>query len=121
MVQGIVPVVAVLLAVDDHHGFAVVVLLEGLDAEFVHERMDPVLGRPDPRAAAVDPRSVVTHFGEGTAADPVAGLQQRHRVAGLLDAKRGRQARETGTYHADVDVSHGDNAYPHTSGQSTPS
>jgi len=98
-----------------------VVLLKGLDAEFVHERMDPVLGRPDPRAAAVDPRSVVTHFGEGTAANPVAGLQQRHRVVGLLEAQRRRQTRESSTYHADIDVNHGDNAYPQTSGQSTPS
>ena len=103
--------IAVLLAVDDHHGFAVGVLLEGRDVEFVHQRIDPVLRRTDPRAALVDPRPVVARHGERPAADAVACFQQSHRLAGLLEAKGRGQARETSAYHANVDVSHADKAY----------
>jgi hypothetical protein len=60
-----------LLAVDDHHRVAVVVLLVFRHAEFVHHRVDPVLARADPRTATVDPRSIGTSRGERATADPI--------------------------------------------------
>ena len=87
--------VPVLLAVDDHHGLAVDVLLVARHPELVHQRLDAVLARTHPRAAAVDPRPVAADLGERATADPVTGLQQRHRVARLLEPQRRRQARRT--------------------------
>jgi len=68
----------VLLAPDDHHRVAVVVLLVLGHAELVHQRINPVLARPDPRAAAVDPPTVVSSYGERAAAYSVSSLQQGH-------------------------------------------
>ena len=56
------------------------VLLVARHAELGHQRIDPVLARPDPGAAAVDPDTVVADLGERATADPVTGLQQRHRI-----------------------------------------
>jgi len=96
----------VLLAVDDHHGLAVDVLLVARDAVVGHQRLDAVLARPDPRPASVDPRPVGAGLGECATTDPVAGLQQRHRVAGLFEPQRSRQAREPRARHTVINVSH---------------
>jgi hypothetical protein len=57
------------------------------------------------RGAEIDPRTVVTDLGERAAADPVAGLQNGHRVARLLEPQRRRQPRESRPDHTEVDVS----------------
>jgi hypothetical protein len=94
----------VLLTVDDHHGVAVVVLLVFRHTEFAHQRIDPVLAGPDPRPAAIDPRSVRTGFGERAAADPVTRLQQCHRMTRLFQPQGRGQTRESGTDHAIVEL-----------------
>jgi len=94
----------VLFAVDDHHGVAVVVLLVFPHAELVHQRMNAVLTRPNPGAAAIDPGSVGTVFGERATADPVSRLQQGHRPTGPFQPQGGRQTRESRTDHAIIDV-----------------
>jgi hypothetical protein len=94
----------VLLAVDNHHRVAVVVLLVIGHAELVHQRIDAVLARPDPRAAAIDPHPVVASYGERAPADPVTRLQQGHRMTRLFQPQGGRQTCESRTDHAIIDL-----------------
>jgi hypothetical protein len=96
----------VLLAVDDHHCFAVVVLLVFGYTELVHQRIDPVLAWPDPRAAAIDPQPVVASYGERATADPVTRLQQRYRAPRLFQPQRGGQACESRSNDAIVEIRH---------------
>ena len=98
--------VAVLLAVDEHHRVAVDELLVAGHAELVHESVDGVLARADPGATAIDPRPVVASLGEGATADAITGLEQRHRVARLFQSQSGGQSGESRTYHAIVHVGH---------------
>ena len=106
-VHGIVPRIAVLLAVDDHHRLTVDVLLVFRHTELAHQRVDAVLARPDPRATAIDPRPVAENLGVGAPADPIAGLQQRHRATGLFEPQGGRQTGESRTDNAIIDICHG--------------
>jgi len=94
----------VLLAVDDHHGVTVVVLLVFPHTELVHQRMNAILTRPDPRAPAIDPGSVGTVFRERATADPVTRLEQGHRPARPFQPQGGRQTCESRTDHAKIDV-----------------
>ena len=98
--------VAVLLAVDEHHRVTVDVLLVGRHVELGHQRIDPVLARPDPGAATIDPHTVVTHFGEGAPADAVPGLQDGHRTPRLFEPQRRREPGESGPDHTTIDVRH---------------
>lgn len=96
--------VPVLLAVDDHHGVAVDVLLVFGHAIFGHQGLDAVLPRTDPRAAAVDPRPVWEDLGEGTTPDPVPRLEQGHRTARLFQPQGGGQSCETRSHNTKVDI-----------------
>jgi len=95
-----------LLSVEHHHRFAIAVLLVARHAVLGHQRLDPVLARPDPGAAAVDPDTVVADLGERAAADPITGLQQRHGFARLLEPQRGRQPGKSRPNHAIIYIRH---------------
>jgi hypothetical protein len=96
----------VLLPVDDHHRFAVHVLLVFRHAELVHQRVDAVLARPDPCAATIDPRSVWENFGVGAAADTVTSFEQGHRATRLFQPQRSGQSRKSSAYYAKVNLCH---------------
>lgn len=100
--------VAVLLAVYHHDGLTVGVLLVTRYPELVHQCVDPVLPRSYPRATAIDPRPVGTHFGERAPAEPVAGFQHRYRSTRLFQPQCGRQSCEACADHAIVDICHGE-------------
>lgn len=96
-----------LLAVEDHHGVAVDVLLVLLDAELGHQGLDAVLPRPDPGPTAVDPRSVIQYLGEGPATNPVTRLEQGNGAARLFEPQGRGEACEARAHHATVDICHG--------------
>ncbi len=104
--QGDGALVSIFLPVDEHHGVTIDILLVAGHVELVHECVDGVLARADPGATAVDPQAVVALLGEGAAADAIPGLEQRNRIAPLLQSQSGGQSSESGTYHAIVHVGH---------------
>ncbi|BBZ33410.1 hypothetical protein AWB99_20905 [Mycolicibacterium confluentis] len=65
---------------------------------------DSVPAQPDPRAATVDPRSVLAGLGERPPAHSISRLEQRHRVTGLFESKCRRQPREARPHHAVFDI-----------------
>ena len=95
-----------LLSVEHHHRFAIAVLLVARHAVLGHQRLDPVLARPDPGAAAVDPVPSSLYLGERAAADPITGLQQRHGLPACLSRNAAVSPAKSRPDHAIIYVRH---------------
>ncbi len=97
-----------MLALDDHHGFTVDVLVVAADAEFLHQPVDRVLTWPDPGATPpVDPDAFGAFDSECAPADTVPGFEKGHRSARLFESQGGSQSSETCADHAEIHISHG--------------
>ena len=77
----------------------------GLDPELGRQRLEPVLGRPDPLAADLDHRPVLEAMVEGPPADPVLRLEHDHDRPRAGQLARGRQAGEAGADDRDIESS----------------